>query len=150
MLGSMSLAGRWSLLVAAVIPLVAAACGGKVYLDRNGAGADGSGGSGAAGNSGGFGGATPPPPPNGGGGPGCVEWPTAAELTFCGGSVGAGGGTFQCENDFCDQQGGIWSALCDKDSCQCLVNGSVECTCALVGAGDFCGGTPSCCPLPDL
>jgi hypothetical protein len=119
-----------------------AACGGKVVVDTGNANAGGSGGGGAGGATGGFGGGIA-------GGLCFPEQPDPASLFFCGGSVGAGGNSSQqCENDWCDDQGNTYSAVCDATTCQCTLNGKTMCTCALNGAGNFCVGTPTCCPLP--
>ena len=115
------------------------ACGGKVVVDGAGnaavGGAGGAGGDWGGGSSGALCFADPPDP---------------SALSFCVGSTGAGGSDTQCENDWCDDQGNTWTALCKATTCQCMLNGFVECTCALNGAGNFCVGTPTCCPLPGL
>lgn len=132
------------MMAALAIALTAAigACGGKVVVDE-GDNVNNTGGLGGAG--GGLGGA--------GGDIGAsfcfTDPPNPASLSFCGGSVGAGGSTGQqCENDWCDEHGNTWTALCGATTCQCMFNGMTQCTCALDGPGNFCVGTPTCCPLP--
>src|SRR5436190_1109272 len=121
-----------------------AACGGKVFIDLPGAG--GNGGSGSA-----QGGAGAGAAPSVGGGPSCVGPTDPANLKFCGGSVAASGGMEpQCANDFCDPNGNTWEALCGPSSCSCRLNSVEICTCTLTGAGNFCEGTPTCCPLPTI
>jgi len=76
--------------------------------------------------------------------------PNPATLSLCGGSsgVGSGAGPLQCATDYCDDQGNTFEALCTSDGCQCLVNGKQQCLCThgVNDTGDFCGGTPHCCP----
>ncbi|APR87416.1 hypothetical protein A7982_12765 [Minicystis rosea] len=115
--------------MALALAVVMAACGGKVVVDVGTGGTTTSSGDG-----GGIGGAS------------CFNPPDPDSLSFCGGSGGPG----QCENDFCDAKGNVWAASCKSKTCQCLFNNSVVCTCALNGDGDFCLGTPHCCPLPTL
>lgn len=131
---------RFGASFAAVVMVAAAACGGKVVVDgAGGAGALGSGGSANAGGAN-----------TGGAGSLCFGNLDPSQLTFCGGGVTSSGGAPQCENDFCDADGNIWGALCEPGTCQCTINGVVACTCALDGPGNFCAGTPTCCPLPKI
>ena len=136
---------RMLTLMSACAMLAIAACGGKVVVDVGASGVVGGGGGvfsgGTAGSNSGSG-------LNGAGGASCLAPPDPSTLTFCGGSVGAGGSTMQCENDFCDSKGNMWAAACTNTTCQCKFNSQVVCTCALNGPGNFCLGTPSCCPLP--
>lgn len=121
-----------------------AACGGKVVVD-GGATSGGLGGSGAAFASGGnTGTGNTGTGNNGAGGGSCLDPPDPATLTFCGGS----GSGSTCENDFCDEHGNTWAAVCSGATCQCKFNDDVVCTCALNGPGDICAGAPACCPLP--
>jgi hypothetical protein len=129
---------KLAMIFAGVVLAALGACGGHVVLDGNG-----SGGSVNAGG-GGFGGSTSS---HGPGGTSCFDPPDPASLSFCSGAVSGGGSGVQCENDFCDDQN-IWSALCEATTCQCILNNKVICTCALDGPGNFCAGTPHCCPLP--
>jgi len=127
---------RVSLALALVSLLVA--CGGKVAVD-------GSAGAGAGIGAGGSGGGTGATPGVGGaGGASCFDPPDPSTLTFCGGS--SSGGTFCIENDFCDQQGNIWTARCSTTGCQCLLNTVLLCDCSGAGPVNYCSGTPTCCP----
>jgi hypothetical protein len=120
---------------------LAAACGGKVFVDTTAS--TGSGGSGASLNVGGAGAA---PSQVTGGGSSCFTLPSA--LALCTGAVTTGtGGPSQCDFFFCDNDGNQWDANCTGSSCSCTKNGMVLCTCALNNGGDVCSGQSNCCGL---
>lgn len=76
--------------------------------------------------------------------------PNDGPLSVCGGSgvtSGAGGAATNCVTQLCAQNGDVFQEICSSNACSCELNGVVLCTCALNGGGDFCGGTPSCCPF---
>jgi hypothetical protein len=66
-----------------------------------------------------------------------------------GGTSGVGAGQpVQCESRLCVNQHEWWSQ-CQGQGCVCYLDGMVQCSCVLEGAGQFCdGSTPSCCPEP--
>jgi hypothetical protein len=133
-------------LMTACVALAAAACGAKVTVDSTAGSSAGGGAGGVAGGSA-VGGNTGTGL-HGAGGASCFDPPDPATLTFCTAGVTTGGGMPQCENDFCDAKGNTWAAKCTTGACLCTFNDQEICTCALNGPGDFCNGTPSCCPLP--
>jgi hypothetical protein len=135
------LAAIWA--VSAMGMAVYAGCGGRVIVD----GFPGEGGAGtgqAQGGEGAYGQGTTGQ--NGGGGI-CGSMTYPGFITFCGGSASAGTGTpVSCTTSLCDAPGNQYEANCQSNTCVCLINGIAQCSCALNGAGDFCGGTPPCCP----
>ncbi len=128
--------------IAATVVSLLAACGGNVVVDGSpsgtGTGATLSTSSTAAGGASGAGGMTTQPGNGGAGGASCSDLPKS--LTQC--SVSGG---MPCVITYCEDQGVIWSAKCDGTACQCLQNGVELCTCAFIGSGDICSGTPDCC-----
>jgi hypothetical protein len=119
----------------ALILVVVAACGGNVVVD--GAGPGGGTSTGTL-STGGIGTTVPI-----GTGNSCFNLPPPSTVTLCGGSGSSGG---MCSFSFCQQgSSDTWVAECAANTCECFLNGVFQCSCALVGAGNFCGGTPDCC-----
>ena len=129
---------------------VLAACGGKVVFEGP-PGSEGAGG-GAGGNGGTGGVATgqfttgTTGPLDGSGGASCFTPPDPASLSFCTSGASTGSGEVECDTAFCDGQGNTWVAKCKATGCACFFNTTEVCSCALNGPGDFCNGTPNCCP----
>jgi hypothetical protein len=120
--------------IAAVVTVSFAACGGNVVVDGN---SSGLGGATTQPGAGGAGGAITQP---GAGGATCFSI-SSSTLSQCGASSSGG----DCDFDFCDGQGNTFEASCQGIACQCLFNGALMCTCALTSGGDICTGTPNCC-----
>jgi hypothetical protein len=117
--------------MAAVATVAAPACGGKVVLDGSGSTGSGTGAGGAG-----------VVTTGGSGASGCYPTPPPPSVAFCGRT----GADAVCELDYCGP-GGLWMALCTQDMCQCLLDDAVGCSCSLGGQpGNFCAGTPTCCP----
>jgi hypothetical protein len=109
---------------------VVAACGGRAVLEDD----LGVGGAGAS--------AT-----TGVGDPLCVTPSPVGDLFECG-TTGAGA-PGECSTSDCDAEGTSWAQTCTAESCVCTFNGATKCICvANQPGGDFCGGTPKCCPAP--
>jgi hypothetical protein len=129
----------FAFVTASIVSVVA--CGGNVVVDgpsRSGTGGITTTPTGT-GNGNGTGAGTTTP--TGAGGASCFNLPMASTLTPCGGSGSSGG---MCSFQYCGG-GNTWEANCTANACQCLLNNLVICTCALVGAGNICSGTPDCC-----
>jgi hypothetical protein len=122
--------------------VVFAACGGNVVVDDEGAGAGG-GTSSTSTSSPSTGGTTSVPI---GTGASCFTTLPTGTVTQCAGGGSSGGPTAACTFVFCDSGShNAWTAECNSNACKCFLNDVLECTCALVSMGDFCGGTPDCC-----
>jgi hypothetical protein len=119
-----------------------AACGGNVVLEGS---SSGSGSNGSAGGGGSSATHTTASHNGGSGGASCLNPPDPTTLKFCGGSAAAGGTMTSCAFDFCDSSANTWEALCSGSTCQCKLNGTELCTCALNSPGDICSGAPNCC-----
>jgi hypothetical protein len=114
----------------------AVTCGGKAVVDDGVVGSGGAGGSDASSSDSTASSVL------------CSNVDPSSELFECGfGTTGSGAGP--CERRVCDTAGNEWRSSCEDKGCVCYFNGSVRCSCALDGNGEFCtGSVPSCCPDP--
>lgn len=110
------------------------ACGGKAVIDGPTSGSGGAGGSGSNSSTSSV-------------SPLCQTPEPVGELLGCSSAQSAGSGTFTCTTALCDDNGNLWQSECSGDTCTCLFNLEVECTC-FIDNGTFCEGIPSCCPEP--
>lgn len=131
---------RWMFAVLAALATLAG-CGGKVVLD----GVEGSGGGSSTSSTTTTSGTSEGPKTYG---KSCMLPPDPATLTTCEGlnNLNLAGFQAACATAYCDPNGEIFTAECKGIHCVCVVGNQEACSCILNGKGDFCNGTPHCCP----
>jgi hypothetical protein len=155
--GSQAIPSPW--VGAGMVGIALAACGGKVVVDATsgtgGAGGNASSTTTAATTTAATTTSTTTGTVSGPGGAGgapasCMNAPPPGTLQSCGSTTtSAGSGIATCETDYSTTCGAesVWRAVCQTASCACYLGTQMLCVCTPdQPGGNYCGGTPSCCP----